>query len=276
MADDKTSNSELVASAKVMADAVMGKETDTGKIAGAAADVIDAARKDCFDEGIQYLDFMLGDRVLREVINETTATRIWTRTDKLKCFLCHSEDHLKRDCPMKKSSGFGRILILLMTRMGRIKVINGCWVIMTEIKKKNCVYTLEAKVINFSVQKHGGSKQVGLKQFSSKQVGFKQLGHKQVGFKQLGPGVETGVHRVQVDKRVWFEVELQGAQGNREAEMGANITVTGVPGQKGAEGGPRFEVPAREKDAEYQLCLSVTTKVEIVRILGVNLNVGYG
>ncbi|GJX45347.1 hypothetical protein Tco_0262023 [Tanacetum coccineum] len=76
------------------------------------------------------------------------------------------------------------------------------------------------------VQKHGGSKQVG----------FKQLGHKQVGFKQLGPGVETGFHGVQDEKRVWFEVELQGAQGDREAEAGANITVTGVPGQEGAEG----------------------------------------
>ncbi|GJX19750.1 hypothetical protein Tco_0222427 [Tanacetum coccineum] len=41
------------------------------------------------------------------------------------------------------------------------------------------------------VQKHGGSKQVG--------------------FKQLGPGVETGVHGVHDEKRVWFEVELQGA-----------------------------------------------------------------
>ncbi|GKD82183.1 hypothetical protein Tco_1349022, partial [Tanacetum coccineum] len=112
----------------------------------------------------------------------------------------------------------------------------------------------------------------------SKQVGFKQLGHKQVRFKQLGPGVETRVHEVQVDKRVWFEVELQRAQGNREAEVfqvsnddaavaqrrledkqleektntnclvkeqekvhlgkkiGANIMVTGVPGQEGAEG----------------------------------------
>ncbi|GJS61827.1 hypothetical protein Tco_0656611 [Tanacetum coccineum] len=40
------------------------------------------------------------------------------------------------------------------------------------------------------VQKHGGSKQVG--------------------FKELGPGVETGVHGVQDEKRVWFEVELQG------------------------------------------------------------------
>ncbi|GJX80270.1 hypothetical protein Tco_0328419 [Tanacetum coccineum] len=112
------------------------------------------------------------------------------------------------------------------------------------------------------VQKHGGSKQVGLKQLGSKQVEFKQLGH----------GVETGVHRVQVEKHVWFEVELQGAQENHEAvvfqvsnddaavtqrrsegkqleentntdcsvkeqeKVGANITVTGVPGQEDAEG----------------------------------------
>ncbi|GKG24725.1 hypothetical protein Tco_0395353, partial [Tanacetum coccineum] len=41
------------------------------------------------------------------------------------------------------------------------------------------------------VQKHGGSKQV--------------------------PGVEIGVHGVHDEKRVWFEVELQGAQGDREA-----------------------------------------------------------
>ncbi|GJU82235.1 hypothetical protein Tco_1284600 [Tanacetum coccineum] len=58
------------------------------------------------------------------------------------------------------------------------------------------------------VQKHG----------DSKKVGFKQLGDKQVGFKQLGPSVETGVHGVHDEKRVWFEVELQGAQGNRKTE----------------------------------------------------------
>ncbi|GKB20472.1 hypothetical protein Tco_0854395 [Tanacetum coccineum] len=49
------------------------------------------------------------------------------------------------------------------------------------------------------VQKHGGSKQVG--------------------FKQLGPSVETGVHGVHDEKRVWFEVESQGAQGDCEAEV---------------------------------------------------------
>nr|GEU73017.1 reverse transcriptase domain-containing protein [Tanacetum cinerariifolium] len=49
------------------------------------------------------------------------------------------------------------------------------------------------------VQKHGGSKQVG--------------------FKQLGPGVETGVHGVHDEKRVWFEVKLRGAHGDREAEV---------------------------------------------------------
>ncbi|GJW93538.1 hypothetical protein Tco_0173210 [Tanacetum coccineum] len=106
------------------------------------------------------------------------------------------------------------------------------------------------------VQKHGGSKKVG--------------------FKQLGPCVKTGVHGVHVQKCVWFEVELQGAQKNREdeviqeshdhaavaqrklkvkklegktnmnclvnkqvhhgANIGAVIMKTGVHGQEGAEG----------------------------------------
>nr|GEY94933.1 zinc finger, CCHC-type [Tanacetum cinerariifolium] len=153
-------------------------------------------------------------------------------------------------------------------QMGRTKVIKGYRVMMTRIRKNNRVYTLEAKVMTFGVQKHGGPKQVG----------FKKLGHKQVGFKQLSPGVETGVHGVQDQKRVWFKVELQGAQGDRKTKVfqvsnddaavaqrrledkqpkekinmdclvkehekvhlgikaGANITVTGVPGQEGAEG----------------------------------------
>ncbi|GJS37999.1 hypothetical protein Tco_0536381 [Tanacetum coccineum] len=243
----------------------------------------------------------LGDRVLREVTKETSATGIWMKLTSLymtkslanKLYLKKklesltmedvlatlnlrelkkrtegtnevvTDGHLKRDCPIKKSSGFvkkgkrdqdfdssndegdnrtctikgtgkvkiqlhdgssfiledvryvpglRRSLISLGTlekegytvkmQMGRIKVIKGCRVMMTGIRKKNCVYTLEAKVMTFGVQKHGGSKQVGLKQLGSKQVGFKQLGHKQVGFKQLEPGVEIGVHGVQ-DEKAW-------------------------------------------------------------------------
>nr|GEZ44816.1 zinc finger, CCHC-type [Tanacetum cinerariifolium] len=46
----------------------------------------------------------------------------------------------------------------------------------------------------------------------------KHGGSKQVEFKQLGPGVETKVHRVHDEKHVWSEVELHGAQGDREAK----------------------------------------------------------
>nr|GEY67097.1 zinc finger, CCHC-type [Tanacetum cinerariifolium] len=175
--------------------------------------------------------------------------------------------HMKRDCPMKKSSefikkgkrdqdfdtsddeGLKRSLISLGTlekegytmkmQMGRIKVIKGCLVMMIEIRKKNCVYTLKAKVMTFWCTKA----------WSFKTSWIKQCGHKQVRFKQIGPGVETRLYGVQVDKRVWFEVELQGAQGNHKAEVfqeqekvhldikvRANIMVTGVPGQEGSKG----------------------------------------
>ncbi|GJX25235.1 hypothetical protein Tco_0231531, partial [Tanacetum coccineum] len=110
------------------------------------------------------------------------------------------------------------------------------------------------------VIKFESSKQVGLKQLGSKQVRFKQLGHKQVGFKQLGPGVITGVHRVQGEKHVWFEVELKGAQGDREPEVfqeqenvhlgikvGAYITITEVPGQEGNVAGRKKR---RSKEAK--------------------------
>nr|GFA06938.1 zinc finger, CCHC-type [Tanacetum cinerariifolium] len=125
---------------------------------------------------------------------------------------------------------------------------------MTGIKKKNCVYTLEAKVMTFVVQKHRGSKQVGFKQLGSKQVGFKQLGHKQVEFKQLGPDVKTGVHRVQVsnnnaavaqrrlkDKQLDEKTNMDCLVKEQEKvhlgiKVRENIMVTRVPSQQGVEG----------------------------------------
>ncbi|GJV83736.1 hypothetical protein Tco_1523634 [Tanacetum coccineum] len=141
-------------------------------------------------------------------------------TGKVKIQLHNGSSFILED--VRYVPGLKRSLISLGTlekegytvkmQMGRIKVIKGCQVMMTEIRKKNCVYTLEAKVMTFGVQKNGCPKQVGLKQLSSKQVGFKQLGHKQVGFKQLGPGVETGVHGVSNDDAAVAQRRLEDKQ----------------------------------------------------------------
>nr|GEY09253.1 transcription factor MYB39 [Tanacetum cinerariifolium] len=63
----------------------------------------------------------------------------------------------------------------------------------------------------------------------------KHGGSKQFGFKQLGPGVETGVHEVHDEKHVWFEVELQGAQGDRKVESVAakHVGSVGIQHQNG-------------------------------------------
>ncbi|GJZ80425.1 zinc finger, CCHC-type containing protein [Tanacetum coccineum] len=322
----------------------------------------------------------------RELKKRTEGTR--GGTSKRKCFICHSEGHLKRDYPMKKSSGFvkkgkhdqdsdssndegsayfGEALVVIrndemtelvidscgsyhMThkrdllyefkvvdggsvqlgdnktctikgtgkvkiqlhdgssfiledvryvpglrkslislgtlekegyavkmQMGRIKVIKGCRVIMNGIRKKNCVYTLEAKVIIFGVEKHEDSKLVGFKQLGSKQVGFKQLGHKKVRFKQLGPGVETRVHGVQVssDDVAVAQRRLEDKQlvKNKHGLLGKG-TGKGTPWSKGggkkgnvAEKmkhyvpGSRFQHEKKMLSIDY--CLSVTPKVAI-------------
>ncbi|GJY73858.1 AP-3 complex subunit mu [Tanacetum coccineum] len=120
----------------------------------------------------------------------------------------------------------------------RIKVIKGCRVMMTGIKKKNCVYTLEAKVMTFGVQKHGGSKQVG----------FKQLGHTQ----GAQGNREAEVFQVSNDDAAVAQRRLEDKQLEEKTntdclvkeqekvhlsiKVGANITVTGVPEQEGTDG----------------------------------------
>ncbi|GKD44413.1 hypothetical protein Tco_1269058 [Tanacetum coccineum] len=142
----------------------------------------------------------------------------------------HLEGYLKRDYPMKKSSGFikkGKRDQDYDSSNDEGKAYFGEALVVVENDEMTELVmdsgTLEKEGYTMKMQmgriKHGGSKQVGLKKLGSKQVGFKQLGHKQVGFKQLGLGVKTGVHGVRDEKRVWFKVELQGAQEDREAEV---------------------------------------------------------
>ncbi|GJW73159.1 hypothetical protein Tco_0132529 [Tanacetum coccineum] len=99
------------------------------------------------------------------------------------------------------------------------------------------------------VQKHGGSKQVGLKQLGSKQVGFKQLGSKQGDqgdreskcFSCLIMDDTAVAQRRLEDKQPEEKTNTDCLVKEREKvhlgiKVGANITVTGVPGQEGAEG----------------------------------------
>nr|GEV66549.1 hypothetical protein [Tanacetum cinerariifolium] len=182
------------------------------------------------------------------------------RNGKLKSFLGHSKGHLKRVFLMKKSSGFvkkgkhdldfdssddeGGSYHMTHKRdfLYDFKVIDDGSVQLEDVKY---VPRLRRSLISLgTLEKEGYTVKMQMgrikkKHGDSNQVGFKQLFSKQVGFKQLGPGVKTVVHGVQVDKRVLFEVEVHGAQGNRETEVfqvGARIMVTGVSGKEDAEG----------------------------------------
>ncbi|GKB39492.1 hypothetical protein Tco_0884434 [Tanacetum coccineum] len=153
---------------------------------------------------------------------------------------------------VKYVPGLRRSLISLSTlekegytmkmQMGRIKVIKGYRVMMTGIKKKNCVYTLEAKVMTFGVQKHGDSKQVGFKQLGSKQVGFKQLGaqgdRKAEVFQVSNDDVAVAQRQLE-DKQLKEKTNTDCLVKEQEnvhfdKKVGANIMVTGVLGQEGA------------------------------------------
>ncbi|GJZ60357.1 zinc finger, CCHC-type containing protein [Tanacetum coccineum] len=87
-------------------------------------------------------------------------------------------------------------------QMGRIKVIKGCRAMMTGIRKKNCVYTLEAKVMTFGVQ-----------------------------------SMESGLEDKQREEKTNTDCLVKEQEKvHLGIKVGANITVTGVPGQEGAEG----------------------------------------
>ncbi|GJW67458.1 zinc finger, CCHC-type containing protein [Tanacetum coccineum] len=124
---------------------------------------------------------------------------------RLGCYICQSEEHLKRDCPRyshKKSQGYVRIedhvsgsgadgyilelrqnLISLGTlekegftvkmQTGKIKVIKGSLVVLSGTRRANCVYTLDGQAVTRKTLK-----------------GRKQLGEYQIGWK-----IKTGLQQ---------------------------------------------------------------------------------
>nr|GEU58900.1 zinc finger, CCHC-type [Tanacetum cinerariifolium] len=92
------------------------------------------------------------------------------RGGRLKCYICQSEDHLKRNCPKNnrnKSTECDRGSVQLVGnkecktrgigKLGKVKVINGSRVVLSGIRRDNCVYSLDGHVmaceLNASVEK---------------------------------------------------------------------------------------------------------------------------
>ncbi|GJX09909.1 hypothetical protein Tco_0199768 [Tanacetum coccineum] len=130
-------------------------------------------------------------------------------TGKLKRFICHSEGHLKRDCPMKKVKwvhqkryvpGLKRSLISLGT-----------------LEKEG--YTIKMQVGR--IKGAQGNHEAGVFQVSNDDAAVAQ---RWLEDKQLEKKTNTD-----------FLVKEQ-EKGHLGIKVGANITVTGVPGQEGGEG----------------------------------------
>ncbi|GJV97629.1 APETALA1 like protein [Tanacetum coccineum] len=155
----------------------------------------------------------------------------------------HSDVHLKRDCPMKKSSEpvrkvkhdqdsdayFGEELVVVendeMTELVMDSGDNKTCTI-KETNKVKYIYMMDQALYwkMSDAWNQGDQRLSGYDDWDEEKELFKKLGHKQVRFKQLGPGVETKFHGVQVDKRVWFEMkdkQLDGKDKHRLLGKGA-------------------------------------------------------
>ncbi|GJU28199.1 hypothetical protein Tco_1166820 [Tanacetum coccineum] len=191
---------------------------------------------------------MRGSLTMEDVLATLNSRELKKRTKGIKEETSNGlYGHLKRDCPMKKSSGFVRkgkhnqdsdssddegnahfreaLVIVRNDEMAELVMdSHGTCTIKGIGKVKIQLHDISSFILgdqrlsgydDWNQEKelcvYIGRKSDDFciqKHGGSKQVGFKQLGSKQVGFKQLGHGVETIVHGVQVHKRVWFEVEL--------------------------------------------------------------------
>ncbi|GJT65073.1 hypothetical protein Tco_1016553 [Tanacetum coccineum] len=89
---------------------------------------------------------------------------------------------------------------------------------MRQVQGKDISNLMKLQILKREFEPRAQEKGVFIEKLKGNVNSQKHEGSKQVRFKQLGPGVETGFHGVHDEKRVWFEVELQGAQGDHEAE----------------------------------------------------------
>ncbi|GKC70439.1 hypothetical protein Tco_1116322 [Tanacetum coccineum] len=107
------------------------------------------------------------------------------------------------------------------------------------------------------VKNYGGSKQVGLKQLGSKQVGFKQLGDHEAEVFQVSNDDDAVAQRRLEDKQLEERTNTdclvkESDKVHLGIKVGANIRVTGVPGQELPEGNVAGRKKRRSKEAKLK------------------------
>ncbi|GJR14321.1 zinc finger, CCHC-type containing protein [Tanacetum coccineum] len=191
-------------------------------------------------------------------------------TGKLKCFICHSEGHLKRYCPMNKSSGFvkkdkrdqdsdssddegnayfGEAMVVVGNdEMDELVMDSGTWKVKIQLHDRSNfiledvryvpwlrrslislgtlekeVYIVKMQMGTIKVELHGaqGNREAEVFQVSNDDAAVAQRRFKD---KQLEEKTNTDC-LVKEQEKVHLSIKV-----------GANIMVTGVPGQEGAEG----------------------------------------
>ncbi|GJV72340.1 retrovirus-related pol polyprotein from transposon TNT 1-94 [Tanacetum coccineum] len=181
-------------------------------------------------------------------------SRSKSRGVRLKCYICQSEDHLKRNCPKnnrKKSTGGSyhmtpryipeskRNLISLWTlekegytvklQSGKIKVINGSRVVLSGTRRDNYIYSLDGHAVAGGTTGAGKAGSVWKEESRFKHEAFEKFKE----WKQLVEN-QTGrtVKKLRINNGLKF-CNREFEQLCIESGIVRHLTVTGTPQQNG-------------------------------------------